>query len=120
MLWNEPKEWEVIDFDAGLWGGDLNFQHCVWRLFRNDVLEELGEDGKVICIWDSVHAEGECPPARLNSSDADAPLGITQTTVDLVKDDVLLPGEGRRLVYGDRLVGSVLGGELLLVLVICL
>jgi len=41
VLRSEPKEGEVIDFDAGLRGGNLDLQHCVWGLFRDYVLEKL-------------------------------------------------------------------------------
>jgi len=40
-LESEPKEGEVIDFDAGLRGGNLDLQHHVWGLFRDYILEKL-------------------------------------------------------------------------------
>ena len=67
-LESEPKEWEVIDLDAGLRGGNLDFQHHVWGLFHDNILEKFWEDSEVICVWNGIHAKRECPPARLNSS----------------------------------------------------
>jgi len=40
-LGSEPEEGEVIDFDAGLQGGNLDLQHRVWGLFHDYVLEKL-------------------------------------------------------------------------------
>ena len=90
-LKSEPEEGEVIDFDAGLQGENLDLQHHVWGLFRDYVLEKLWEDSEVIRVWNGVRAEGDCPPAGLDSSNTYAPLGIAQMAVDLVIDDVLLP-----------------------------
>jgi len=40
-LGSEPEEGEVIDFDAGLRGGNLDLQHHVWGLFCDYILEKL-------------------------------------------------------------------------------
>ena len=68
-LEGEPEEQEVVDFNTGFQGGNLDFQYCVWGLFCDNVLEVFHEDSEVLRIGDNIHAEGESPPTGFDSGD---------------------------------------------------
>jgi len=98
---DEPEEQEVVDFDTGLRGGDLDLQVSESSDVGQDRPEHLVENVDVVIVRNVGGEEGETTPPRFNACNAKRSLGIAQMSIDLAKDFVLLPGEGGNRVDRD-------------------
>ena len=101
---------KVTYLEAGLRGQDFDPEIHLGSLLFEFRLEHDGEDFKVILVRDIGSSKGQTSPAGLHRCHTNRTLGVSQTTVDLVVDNILRPLEGGRGEDGDLLARTAKGG----------